>query len=297
MKQKIRLGSRDSRLAVIQTQLVMDKLHQLYPEMELELVTMKTTGDLILDRTLDKIGGKGQFVRELDAALLDGRVDLTVHSFKDLPMELPEELPIVAVTCRDDPRDALVLPQGQQSLDLTRPIGCASKRRALQLKELFPGCRVEPVRGNVQTRLKKLDDGQYGALVLAAAGLRRLGLEERIHRLFEPEELLPAACQGVLAVQARRDFDVSFLRPLHDPEAELLTRAERSFVRTLDGGCSAPVAAHGRLNGETLTLTGFYAGPEDERGIKQTLSGPALEGEELGRRLAELIRKEAEACV
>lgn len=144
------------------------------------------------------------------------------------------------ITCRDDPRDALVLPQGQQSLDLTRPIGCASKRRALQLKELFPGCRVEPVRGNVQTRLKKLDDGQYGALVLAAAGLRRLGLEERFTGSFEPENCFPPPARGYWRCRPRRDFDVSFLRPLHDPEAELLTRAERSFVRTLDGRMQRP---------------------------------------------------------
>lgn len=173
---KIRIGSRDSRLAVIQSELVMEAVRAGNPGVELELVTMKTTGDKILDRTLDKIGGKGLFVRELDAALREGRVDLTVHSCKDLPMEVPEDLPLAAFPRREDPRDALVLRRGAEKME--GPIGCSSLRRKLQLQALFPGVEVLPVRGNVQTRLQKLDSGQFGALVLAAAGLRRLGLED-----------------------------------------------------------------------------------------------------------------------
>ena len=172
------LDSRDSALAVVQSRLVMDALQAAHPDLELELVTMKTTGDKILDRTLDKVGGKGLFVKELDVALREGRVDLTVHSCKDLPMEVPEDLPLAAFPRREDPRDALVLPRDTAELDFSKPIGCASLRRRIQLLKLFPQARVEPVRGNVLTRLDKLDSGQYGALVLAAAGLKRLGLEE-----------------------------------------------------------------------------------------------------------------------
>ena len=198
----IRIGSRESKLAVIQSELVMDAIRADHPGLRLELVTMKTTGDRILDRTLDQIGGKGLFVKELDAALLDGRVDFTVHSCKDLPMDIDERIPLAGFTRREDPRDVLVLPQGAAELDRSRPIGCASARRTVQLRELFPGMEIAPVRGNVLTRLRKLDEGQYSALVLAAAGLKRLGLEERIARYFTVEELLPAAGQGILAVQA-----------------------------------------------------------------------------------------------
>ena len=200
----IRVGSRESRLAVVQSELVMDAIRAAHPEVGLELVTMKTTGDKILDRTLDKVGGKGLFVKELDAALLDGRVDLTVHSCKDLPMEEDPRIPLAGFSRREDPRDVLVLPQGAEELDPSRPIGCASARRAVQLRALFPGVAVAPVRGNVLTRLRKLDEGQFSALVLAAAGLKRLGLEERITRYFTVEELLPAAGQGILALRPGR---------------------------------------------------------------------------------------------
>ncbi|MDD7651777.1 MAG: hydroxymethylbilane synthase, partial [Firmicutes bacterium] len=208
---KLRVGSRDSRLAVIQAELVMGAIREKHPELSLELVTMKTTGDRILDRTLDQIGGKGLFVRELDLALAEGRVDLTVHSCKDLPMEENPDLPLMAFSRREDPRDVLVLPAGVRELDFSRPIGCSSRRRTVQLQALWPQAQVAPVRGNVQTRLRKLDEGQFSALILAGAGLRRLGLTERISRYFTVEEMLPAAGQGILAVQTRRDFDSSIL--------------------------------------------------------------------------------------
>ena len=164
---KIRVGSRDSRLAVIQAEMVMDCIQRHHPEMDVELVTMKTTGDKILDRTLDQIGGKGLFVKELDRALLAGEVDITVHSYKDMPMEQDSRLPIVAVSAREIPFDALVLPSGRRQMDPSKPIGCASARRQIQLEALFPGTEIRPVRGNVQTRLAKLESGEYGALVPA----------------------------------------------------------------------------------------------------------------------------------
>ena len=287
MMDVLRIGSRESRLAVLQSELVMERIRALCPGLTLELVTMKTTGDKILDRTLDQVGGKGLFVKELDAALLDGRVDLTVHSLKDLPMEVQPGLPVVAFPPREDPRDALVLPEGESIWDRTKPVGCASLRRKLQLEKLFPGVAVRPVRGNVLTRLQKLDRGEYGALVLASAGLKRLGLEHHIARYFEPSELLPAAGQGILAVQVRADADYPFLAGLDDPDARACALAERAFVAALEGGCSSPVAAHGTVEGEVLTLTGM-----DEGGNRAALTGPRAQAEELGRTLARRMRGE-----
>ena len=291
---KLRAGSRESRLAVIQTELVMEAIRARDPEVEIELVTMKTTGDKILDRTLDKVGGKGLFVKELDAALLDGRVDFTVHSCKDLPMDLDPRLPLAGFSRRADPRDVLVLPEGVTELDRSKPIGCASARRALQLKGLFPGQPVAPVRGNVLTRLSKLDGGQYAALVLAAAGLKRLDLESRITRYFSTDEMIPAAGQGILAVQVRSGEDTGYLSAFLDRDGTDCAMAERAFVRRLDGGCSSPVAAFATVEGDTLTLRGMDV-TETGVPIFDTITGPRDQGEALGIALADRIR-EGMAC-
>lgn len=283
---KIRFGSRESRLAVIQSQMVMDAVQARCPEAELELVTMKTTGDKILDRTLDQIGGKGLFVKELDVALRENRVDFTVHSLKDMPMETPEDLPLVAFSRREDPRDALVLPEGVTELDKSKPIGCSSRRRQLQLKKLYPDFEIQAVRGNVQTRLRKLQEGQYCALVLAAAGLKRLGLEDRISRYFTVEEILPAAGQAILAVQARAGTDVSPLAGFTDPDSTCCALAERAFVRTLDGGCTSPVAAYARVAGDDMEITGLYVSPDETVLRRGTTCGPKAQAEALGRGLA-----------
>lgn len=286
---KIRIGSRESRLAVIQAELVMQALHRFDPTLELELITMKTTGDKILDRTLDQIGGKGLFVKELDAALLAGRVDLTVHSCKDLPMETDPRLPLVAFSKREDPRDALVCPAGVTTPDWSKPIGCSSARRRLQLAQLFPDVPTAPVRGNIQTRLRKLDEGQFSALVLAGAGLRRLGLESRVTRYFSVDEMLPAAGQGILAVQGRAGEDFSYLSAFSDREGTLCARAERAFVRRLDGGCSAPVAAYATVFGTNIRLDGLYV---DEAGNARrgALTGPCGQAESLAVRLADGLK-------
>lgn len=284
----IKIGSRDSRLAVVQAENVISALHT--AGYETQLVTMKTTGDKILDKTLDKIGGKGLFVKELDAALRDGRADFTVHSLKDMPMDTPEDLPLVAVSPRADVRDVLVLPTGVSMLSFDKPIGCSSARRRIQLQELYPQARVEPIRGNVQTRLRKLDEGQYSALVLAAAGLHRLGLEARIDRYFSVEEILPAAGQAIISVQGRADVDVACLSAWHDDNAWYCMLAERAFVRTLDGGCSSPVAAHATLQGEQMHLRGMYVS-EDERIVRfGTIDGTSAQAEELGSTLARQLR-------
>lgn len=288
---KLVVGSRESRLAVIQTQLAIQAIRACQPGLEVELLTMKTTGDKILDRTLDQVGGKGLFVKELDAALLAGRVDLTVHSSKDLPMETDPRLPLVAFSRRADPRDALVLPAGVTELDPAKPIGCSSLRRRLQLKALFPQMKTAPVRGNVLTRLEKLDRGECAALVLAAAGLERLGLAGRVSRYFSVEEMLPAAGQGILAVQARADFDPACLREFNDPDSRDCLLAERAFVRALDGGCSSPVAAYATVDGAALALTGLYVDSHGEA-CRQTISGPREQGERLGAALAQDMRGE-----
>ena len=287
---KIVIGSRESRLAVIQSEIVIQAIREYDPEMEIELITMKTTGDKILDRTLDKIGGKGLFVKELDAALLDGRADLTVHSSKDLPMETDPRLPLVAFSKRADPRDVLVLPEGKDTIDFDKPIGCSSLRRQLQLRRLFPQAKLAPIPGNVLTRLRKLDDGEYSALVLAAAGLNRLGLENRISRYFEPEEILPASGQAILAVQAREGVDTACLGGFADADGRDCLLAERAFVRTLDGGCSSPVAAYATVSGDSITLKGMYV-TSDQQLYFETISGPRSECELLGARLAEQMRR------
>ena len=287
----ITVGSRESKLAVIQSQMVMDCIAKYHPEIELKLTTMKTTGDIILDRTLDKIGGKGLFVKELDAALLDGRADITVHSSKDLPMEISEDLPLVAFSRRADPRDVLVLPEGKTEIDFSKPIGCSSLRRQLQLKKLFPQAELAPIRGNVITRLSKLDRGDFGALVLAGAGLKRLGLDVRISRYFDTEEILPAAGQAILAVQARKGFDTSFLQEFNDADAEVCLTAERSFVRTLDGGCSSPVAAYATVEGDRVTLKGMYV-TDDQRVFFKTVSGSRAEARVMGAELADTMRRD-----
>ena len=290
----IKIGSRESKLAVAQSELIMDAIRRAHPEVELTLVTMKTTGDKILDRTLEQIGGKGLFVRELDQALRDGRADFTVHSLKDLPMETPEDLPLVAFSKREDPRDCLVLPQGAAELDPEKPIGCASRRRQLQLKALYPHMDTAPVRGNVLTRLNKLDSGEFSALVLAAAGLKRLGLEGRITRYFAPTELLPAAGQGIMAVQTRKGMDLSCLAGVGDPDAACCALAERAFVRALGGGCTSPVAAHATVEGETLTLTGLYVS-EDETIIRRgSRTGAKQDAESLGEALAQALSQGGE---
>ncbi len=286
------IGSRESKLAVIQSETVKKYILEHTGKIQVEILTMKTTGDRILDRTLDKIGGKGLFVKELDRALMEKKTDLSVHSLKDMPMEVPEDLPLVAFSKREDPRDVLVLPEGETELDFSKPIGCSSQRRILQLKELYPEAVCKSVRGNVQTRLSKLDSGEYSALILAAAGLKRLGLEHRISRYFEPEEMIPAAGQGILAVQGRAGEDVSYLDGFQDEDAYDAAVGERAFVRYLDGGCSSPVAAHGMIQNEEITLLGLYYDPDTGRYRKGRIRGRKQEAEALGIALAKQLQKQ-----
>ena len=293
-KNKIVIGSRESKLAVLQSEMVRDYIKKQNPELEVEILTMKTTGDIILDRTLDKVGGKGLFVKELDKALMDGRSILSVHSLKDMPMEVQEELPLLAFSRREDPRDVLVLPEGVTELDKNKPLGCSSLRRTLQLKKIYPDMEVKSIRGNLQTRLRKLDEGQYSGLILAAAGLKRLGLEARINRYFTADEIIPAAGQGILAVQGRKGEDYRFLDGYCDADAWAAGSAERAFVKLLDGGCSSPVAAHAEVYGEEIYLRGLYYNEKDGSYVTGTLRGQRKDAEKLGRELAETLREKGE---
>jgi hydroxymethylbilane synthase len=289
---KIVVGSRASRLAVIQSELVMKEIGSAFPEAELSLVTMKTTGDKILDKTLDQIGGKGLFVKELDEALRRGEADLTVHSLKDLPMDVPEDIPLAAFSVREDPRDVLILPEGKAELDMALPVGTSSKRRALQIKELYPGAVTAPVRGNVETRLRKLDEGQYSALVMAAAGIRRLGLEHRISRTFEPDELVPASCQGIMGMQARADDGYlmdTVLPAINCRESELSAAAERSFVRTIGADCGSADTSFSWVEDGKMYIIGLRYDAENGRIIRDRITGDPENAAELGRELAERL--------
>ncbi len=286
MGKRIRIGSRRSRLAVIQTEELVSYIREHCPDMEPEIVAMETAGDRRLDLTLDKIGGKGLFVREIDRALIEGGIDLAVHSLKDVPMEESEEIPIISFSRREDPRDVLVLPSGIKEWKGRGIIGCSSFRRRIQAAELFPEAEFRMIRGNVPTRLAKLDQGEYDALILAAAGLKRLGLDGRIARYFSSEEILPAAGQGILAVQGRAGMDHRFLDGFNAYGSAVAARAERAYVRCLNGGCSSPVTAYARVEKGFICLTGLYYREADGFFAAESISGPAEEAEQLGIALA-----------
>lgn len=301
---RIRIGSRESKLAVVQSELVMGLIRQAHPEIELELVTMKTTGDRILDRSLDKVGGKGLFVKELDQALRDGRIDIAIHSLKDMPMDTPEDLPLLAFSKREDPRDVLVLPfQAPETGGIVEtgglgasnnPIGSSSARRNLQFRRLYGGVPTAVVRGNVLTRLSKLDHGDYCALILAYAGLKRLGLADRASKAFEPSEMIPAAGQGIMAVQGRAGENYGYLDCVNDKDAETEALTERAFVRALDGGCSSPIAAFAQADGGEVKLTGLYYIEGKDDYITGEISGRREYGEVLGKKLALRLKTEVE---
>ncbi len=286
----LRIATRRSPLALWQAGWVRDRLREHHPGLRVELLPMQTRGDRILDSPLAKIGGKGLFLKELEESLRKGEADLAVHSLKDVPAELPEGLVLPVVLAREDPRDALV--SGYPSLaalpDGAR-VGTSSLRRACQLRARRPRLRILDLRGNVQTRLAKLDRGEYEAIVLAAAGLRRLGLGERIRAPLDPDQSLPAVGQGVIGIECRAD-DVRVLErilPLNDAPTAACVAAERAFGARLGGGCQVPIAGHATLAGPTLHLRGLVGRTDGSELVEGEVRGPAAEGAALGRRLAE----------
>ncbi|CAL8350686.1 unnamed protein product [Lota lota] len=284
----IRIGTRKSQLARIQTDSIAEKLKELYPEVTLEIIGMTTTGDKILDTALSKIGEKSLFTKELENALERNEVDLVVHSLKDLPTTLPPGFTIGAILKRENPHDAVVLhPQNAgQTLD-TLPknsvIGTSSLRRAAQLKKRFPHLDFKDIRGNLNTRLKKLDDKEdYSAIILAAAGLKRMGWDNRISQILEPEDCMYAVGQGALAVEVRaRDTEIlDMVSVLHDTDTVLRCIAERAFLRQLEGGCSVPVAVHTELKDSQLYLTGAVYSLDGSDSLKETMQASLSAGAE-----------------
>jgi hydroxymethylbilane synthase len=291
----LRIASRGSELALWQSRAVQSALQAADPALQVKIEVIRTTGDVIQDVPLAKIGDKGLFTKELDAALLDGAADLAVHSLKDVPTRLPEGLTLAAVTVREDPRDVVILPPGRRGglyyLAQGAKVGTSSLRRRAQLAALRTDLDIADLRGNLNTRLAKLDAGAYDAIVLAAAGVLRLGWAERIGQYLDAPAWLPAVGQGALAVVARADrADVlERLRILHDPAAAACTAAERALLRALEGGCQVPIGALGTVDGDRLTLHGLVAGLRGERILRVRESGSVNEAEEIGRRAADAL--------
>lgn len=285
-----RIGSRGSRLAVTQSEQVKDYLEK--RGIRTEIITMKTKGDQILDRPLELVGGKGLFVKELELALRKEHIDLSVHSLKDVPVGVPKDLPLIGFSRREDPRDVLVLPKGVTELTADKPIGCSSRRRVLQAKKIFPGMEFASVRGNVETRLQKLDEGQFSALILAAAGLKRLGLSERISRYFTVEEMIPSAGQGILALQGRAGRDYWELLDFCDKESAVTAACERAAIGCLAGDCTSPVAAYACIEGQEIAIHGMYGGTDGKNGfVTARVRGKKEEPEKLGQELAKILRQ------
>ena len=289
----IRIATRKSALALWQAEHVASLLKKL-PEVDaVELVPMSTRGDEILDRSLQKIGGKGLFIKELEVAMQRGDADIAVHSMKDVPAEMPAGFCLAAMLERANHADALVSPNGEQLADLREGalIGSSSLRRQAQLRLLRPDLRIEPLRGNVNTRLAKLDNGDYDAIILAAAGLERLGFDARISQQFTPEEMLPAAAQGVVGIECRDDATElrETLAKLNHGTSVQTTLAERAIARVLDASCQSPVATYARIDHGTMHVTALVAMPDGSSAIRDEVSGDARDAEQLGEDLAKRL--------
>lgn len=295
----IRIGSRKSQLALVQTYWVQEQLQKHFPDRHFEVQTMSTQGDKILDVALSKIGDKGLFTKELEVGMLHNEIDLAVHSLKDLPTRLPEGLVLGAVTERENPADALVVHEKHKDKQLeTLPegavVGTSSLRRLAQLRYHYPHLAFKDIRGNLNTRLAKLDAGEYDALILAVAGLQRLGMGDRIHQAIPSEVSLHAVGQGALGIECRGD-DTEVLELIKAIE-HIPTRdrcyAERSFLRDLEGGCQVPIGVNTQLDGDTLTLSGIVASVDGKKLVKDTVTGNASEAEKLGTELAQRMRQQ-----
>ncbi|EJO9874102.1 hydroxymethylbilane synthase [Vibrio vulnificus] len=292
----IRIATRKSPLALWQAYYVKDALQKAHPGLEVELVTMVTKGDVILDTPLAKVGGKGLFVKELEVAMLEGRADLAVHSMKDVPVDFPEGLGLVTICEREDPRDAFVsntyhhvdeLPQGAV-------VGTCSLRRQCQLKAYRPDLVIKELRGNVGTRLSKLDAGEYDAIILAAAGLKRLGLEERIRSFIEPEQSLPAVGQGAVGIECRTNDEriLKLLEPLNHADTADRVKCERAMNLTLEGGCQVPIGSYALLEGDEIWLRALVGEPDGSEIVRGEIRGPRAQAEQLGVQLANQLLNE-----
>jgi hydroxymethylbilane synthase len=319
MKNKIVIGTRGSKLALYQAEWVKSELQKIYPDLKIELNKIKTTGDKILNAPLAKIGGKGLFVKEIEEAILKGKADIAVHSMKDVPTEFPKGLHIAAICKREDPRDAFIAPvhgsrftvHGFRDLPMGAIIGTSSLRRSCQLLHIRPDLKIEQLRGNLDTRIRKLDEGKFDAIILAAAGVKRLGWAGRITEILSPEISLPAIGQGAIGIECRIDNDYinNLIAPLNHPETSICIRAERAFLKKLEGGCQVPIAAYARLlppnlpitkerqensklktqNSELLVIDGLVGSISGDKIIKSHIEGEQKNAKLLGIKLAEKI--------
>ncbi|ACI20547.1 MULTISPECIES: hydroxymethylbilane synthase [Thermodesulfovibrio] len=296
-RNKIVIGSRGSKLAMWQANWVKDKLQTLYPELKVEIEKIKTTGDKILDAPLAKIGGKGLFVKEIEEALLSKRVDLAVHSMKDVPTEIPEGLQISAICEREDPRDAFISKDGVLLNELPQEavLGTSSLRRTVQLKALRNDLVIKPLRGNVDTRIRKLKDGEFQAIVLAMAGVKRMGVENLVTQAFSEDLMIPAIGQGAIGIETRVDDDFvnELIKPLNHEETAICILAERAFLSVMGGGCQVPLACHARIVNNSLKIVGMIGDPEGKMPvIKGFREGSLSQAQSLGVELAnELLHR------
>ncbi len=297
----LRIATRKSKLALWQAEFVKAELQKFHPELEVELVTFTTQGDKILDTPLAKIGGKGLFVKELEVAMLDGRADIAVHSMKDVPMEFPEGLGLSVICEREDPTDAFVSNNHKRFEDLPQGahVGTSSLRRQCQLLAARPDLKVTSLRGNVQTRLGKLDNGDYDAIILASAGLIRLKLEDRIAQAINDDISLPAGGQGAVGIECRADDKITqaLLAPLNHADTAYRVESERAMNKRLNGGCQVPIACYATLNGDTLNLRGLVGSENGDEIIRTQVSGNVAQAEQLGIEAAENLLEQGAARI
>ncbi len=293
MPNELRIGTRGSQLALFQANWVKDQLAHAHPDLRVSLIKIKTTGDKIQDAPLAKIGGKGLFVKEIEEALIQKRIDLAVHSIKDVPTEFPNGLHLSVITKREDPRDVFISREGRtlRVLPQSAKIGTSSLRRQAQLLHFRSDFELVSLRGNLDTRLKKLETMSLDGIVLALAGVRRLGLEEKITEIIPTEISLPAIGQGALGIETRQDDDEieGQIRLLNDKHSWIAVSAERSFLKKLEGGCQVPIAAFAQTVGATLQIDGLVGTIDGKRIIRERLEGPVEKAEELGTELAEIL--------
>ena len=296
MMQKIRIGTRGSQLALWQANHIKKLITAKHKYLSVEVITIKTTGDKILDTPLSKIGGKGLFVKEIETALLNNDIDIAVHSMKDVPVDLPENLEIYACIKREDPHDAFVSHKYTSVSQLGKNdiVGTSSLRRIVQLKNYIKGIKIEDLRGNINTRLRKLQDGQYDAIILAKAGLIRLNLHQYISETLSEEIMLPAACQGTLGIETEKNNHKikKLITFLNDKNTEIRTRAERAFLKAVEGGCQIPVAVYSVLNDNKIKIKAFISSLDGKQNVSGIMNGDTEDPETLGYMLAkELLEK------
>ncbi|SHJ86594.1 hydroxymethylbilane synthase [Caminicella sporogenes DSM 14501] len=295
-RDEIIVGTRGSELALTQTKIVIDKLKKIFPQLSFNIKIIKTTGDKILDKTLNKIGGKGLFVKEIENALLNNEIDLAVHSMKDVPSEFLKELEIGAVTEREDIRDVLLTKDKEKLNELKTgaKIGTSSLRRGAQILALRSDLKIEPIRGNIQTRINKMYDMELDGIVLAAAGIKRMGLEDKVSEYFDVKDIVPAVGQGALGIQVRKNdnFIKGIISKINDEKTELAVKAERNFMKVLNGGCHVPVGAYAFIDKDNLIMIGMVASIDGKKLIKVQKVGSINEPAVLGEEVAlEILKK------